>query len=361
MSEAGVPPDDVAAVVAVLASARGGCGCRSDLLDLMHEGAPIYRGRGGSEVERLRGFIAVSLAKAGFADALMPYALEELETGTNAYAVAAAARVARTASALPAGIAELMAAAIRRIRPLDEFVDFDNYPLRPGAGSMTAVGEVIETLAATGPQGRAAMETIGVRSPDAARGDHACCGGKSTAASEPGPVSGSIAALRDVELQNQDGTRARLGDIFEGRPGLIAFFYTRCMNPDKCSRTISQLAEVERLIRHDGADSSAVIAGITYDPEYDTPQRLQRYGADRGLPFGERCQLLRSTGSFAAIRDQLQLGVGYGSATVNRHRIELLVVDASGTIVHANLRRLWNTQEMADLLLRLEPAPALPS
>jgi len=157
--------------------------------------------------------------------------------------------------------------------------------------------------------------------------------------------------LRDIELQNQDGKCARFGDIFAGRPGIVAFFYTRCMNPNKCSRTISQLAEMQRVIRERAIGNPAMIAGITYDPEYDLPERLHRYGTDRRLAFDENCQLLRSTGSFDAIRDGLQLGVGYGSSTVNRHRIEVLVIDRAGAIVHSNVRRLWDVKELTDLLL----------
>jgi protein SCO1/2 len=102
------------------------------------------------------------------------------------------------------------------------------------------------------------------------------------------------------------------------------------------------------------ADNAAMVAAITYDPEYDLSERLRRYGADRGVPFGERCQLFRSTGSFAAIRDALDLGVGYGSATVNRHRIELMIVDPAGRIVDFHVRRLWDEDQVADALVAVE-------
>jgi protein SCO1/2 len=97
-----------------------------------------------------------------------------------------------------------------------------------------------------------------------------------------------------------------------------------------------------------------MVAGITYNPEYDLPERLRRYGADRGMCFDERCQLFRSTGPFAAIRDGLQLGVGYGSSTLNRHRIELIIVDPAGHIVEFNVRRLWDEHEVADALATVD-------
>ena len=78
---------------------------------------------------------------------------------------------------------------------------------------------------------------------------------------------------------------------------------------------------------------------------------LRESSAILGLEFGEQCQLLRSTGPFDPIRDALDLGVGYGSSTVNRHRIELFLIDRAGMIVDSRLRRLWQAQEVADMLL----------
>jgi cytochrome oxidase Cu insertion factor (SCO1/SenC/PrrC family) len=157
---------------------------------------------------------------------------------------------------------------------------------------------------------------------------------------------------RPARISDRMRTEPAFGQIFGGRTSVIVFFYTRCMNPDKCSRSISKLARVHRLIGQ--TFNNAMVAGITYDPEYDLPERLRRYGADRGMYFGERCQLFRSTGAFAVIRDGLQLGVGYGSSTVNRHRIELIIVDPAGRIVQFNVRRLWDEHEVADALAIVE-------
>jgi cytochrome oxidase Cu insertion factor (SCO1/SenC/PrrC family) len=177
-------------------------------------------------------------------------------------------------------------------------------------------------------------------------------GGGGPRSAEPVSTARSMTALIHIELQNQDGICANFEHIFGGRASVIAFFYTRCMNPEKCSRTISKLAQVHKLVGR--RDSNAVVAGITYDPEYDIPERLRRYGADRGIKFADSCQLLRSIGSFIPIRDALHLNVGYGAATVNRHAIELIFVDAAGTIVGNNVRRLFDEGEVADALLRMD-------
>lgn len=370
-----LPDNEIATILADLVLLGAGCGCRRELLPLLREDASIYRGRGTTETERMRAFVMAGIARAGLADELMPYVIEELETGTSPYTIAAAARAARGASSLPEEIAGLLLGAIDRIRHLDEYVHLDTYPAPPGAGYTTAIAEAIKTLAIAGPSGRAAIKSLSDRAAnggyfslsvmtllEAALGEnkepyisHTCCKHNAQAiAAEPQPVARSIADLSQIELQNQDGIRTSFGQTFGGRTSLIVFFYTRCMNPDKCSRSIGQVARLHRLIGQNLADSTAMIAGITYDPEYDLPERLYRYGADRGMRFGDRCQLFRSTGPFAAVRDGLQLGVGHGSSTVNRHRIELIIVDPAGRIVKANVRRLWDERAVADALATVD-------
>ncbi|MDB5503948.1 MAG: hypothetical protein JWR89_3850 [Tardiphaga sp.] len=324
----------IAEVLSEIAAGNDGADRRAQLR-LLDEGASIYQGKGATEVERLRATIMVRLARAGLADALMPYAVEELETATTAYPVAAAAQVVRSATALPDDIANLLAGAIDRIRLADDFVDFDSYPAPPDAGTHTAIGEATAALAAV--LEKAAGATA-----------RSCCGGgHPAAASRPRHIDDVAGA---VELQNQDGRCVTFRDRFAGRTSLIAFFYTRCMNPDKCSRTISQLVRLDRLLGARDPNHGVMLAGISYDPEYDLPPRLQRYGADRGMVFSETCQLFRATGSFASIRDGLDLGVGYSASTVNRHRIEILLCDASGAMVDFNARRLWDVEEAADAI-----------
>jgi cytochrome oxidase Cu insertion factor (SCO1/SenC/PrrC family) len=358
-------PDDVAVAL------RAATPADRELLGLLHENSPVYQGKGSSEVERLRALIMVGLVKAGFADELVPYAIEEFETGTDAYAIAAAARVVRAASNLPADIVPLINRAIERVRRRNEFVRFDEESSAPEHSPVTAVDEVMAALSVLGSARCAApgsVEDIPAipmhRSIPKRQMHAACCKEDRTGeGGEPNrmPIVGTVAGLGDIELQNQDGQCTRFGDLFAKRVGLVAFFYTRCMNPEKCSRTVSQLAEVARLIRGTEADGSIMIAGITYDPAYDLSERLRRYGRERGLTFARDCQLLRTTGPFDALRDRFELGVGYGTSTVNRHRIELILIGYSGEIAQANVRRLWDVRDVATQLLAMHDGSRQPA
>ncbi len=127
-----------------------------------------------------------------------------------------------------------------------------------------------------------------------------------------------------------------------GRPSALAFFYTRCMNPEKCSLTVTRLARLARRVANSGLDANAV--GMSYDPRFDRAGRLKTYGTDRGMVFSPRCSLLRTQGPFDPVRDAFDLGVGFGPVNVNRHRLDLIVLDASLRVSRTFERRLWQEE-----------------
>ena len=110
-----------------------------------------------------------------------------------------------------------------------------------------------------------------------------------------------------------------LADALAGRETVLAFFYTRCMNPARCSLTITRMAAAAR------RGARAHLA-MTYDPAYDSATRLRRYGDERGFPFGEAARFVRTRDAWPAVKAMFALRVGYGPVTVNEHARELFVV-----------------------------------
>jgi protein SCO1/2 len=58
--------------------------------------------------------------------------------------------------------------------------------------------------------------------------------------------------------------------------------------------------------------------------------------------FGDDVRFFRATAGFDALAARLALGVGYGPSTVNRHRIELFLVDARGDVAASFTRMQWD-------------------
>jgi cytochrome oxidase Cu insertion factor (SCO1/SenC/PrrC family) len=353
---------DVAARIDALRRSPGAAG---ELTAMLAEQSPVFAGRGTTETERLRGYILASFEVAGLPADAVPYVLEELEIGRNPYAVAAAARALRGTTELPAEAPALLVDAIARLRDTDDVVSFEGFAT-VSRGEVTALVELARTVAFHARRAKVALGELQTlvanegeafsptvrgeleRAVDAvARADAApCCGGH---ADTPSPAaSARRTTIEDLALENQDGVPLTFAEAFSGRPTALAFFYTRCMNPEKCSLTVTKLGRLARLVDEEALDAN--VGGITYDPAFDRPPRLKAYGVDRGVAFSPRCSLLRTVGPFDPLQDAFKLGVGFGPVTVNRHRLDLVVLDGSFAVAQRFERRLWHEETVLEAL-----------
>jgi protein SCO1 len=368
------PVEDIFAYVDRL---RATPASRDDLLGLLPEQAPLYAGRSANQVERIRGYLLASFETTGLPAAAVDYVLEELETGLDPYAVAAAAKALRGAHVVPDQAVPLLLKAIDRIRLSDDFVCFEPADAATsGRPSTTALMELLRTLTWLGRRAVAALADLkAMVEPGAAAlapavrleidkaidavsrsgppTAHACCAGPvNSAAAELSAARYHEADVRKLGLQDQNGRLLSFAEFFLGRPSVMTFFYTRCMNPEKCSLTITRLARLQSRICEEGLHGDVNIGAITYDPAFDLPRRLYAYGTDRGMRFDQRNRMLRTVGAFEPLRRQFDLGVGYGAVTVNRHRRELFVLGGSGVPILAARRTLWDEDEVLGTLKR---------
>jgi protein SCO1/2 len=293
--------------------------------------------------------------------------------------VAAAAKALRGARDLPSHIGPLLLAAIDRIRGSDDVVCFDfRADPRTGDAPTTALMELFRTLAWLGlraseaeaplkamlgqePPGFSAQVKAEIEKALAA----VCRGSMPTqarcCAAHPAPVAFTPAAktppggidIKAIELQDQDGAVFSFGDFFRERPSVLTFFYSRCVNPNKCSLTITKLARLQKRIDAEGLQGRFNVAAVTYDPAFDLPGRLRCYGADRGMSFDDRNRLLRTTGPFEPFQRWLDLGVGYGSTTVNQHRLDIVILDDTGQPCAGIVRLQWDEADVLAALMAL--------
>jgi protein SCO1 len=84
----------------------------------------------------------------------------------------------------------------------------------------------------------------------------------------PLPVLGQVA---DFTLTNQAGQTVALADL-RGKVWVADIIFTRCPGP--CARMTRQMAEVQKDLP---AASTARLVSLTTDPEFDTPEVLQKY------------------------------------------------------------------------------------
>jgi protein SCO1/2 len=344
------------------------------LLELLPERIPVYGGRSANTVTRMRGYLLAAFESAGLPGEALPYVFEELESGRSAYLVAAAARALRGRESRSSDAVPFLLKAIENITYVDDKMSFDTYrPSWPLSGHTTALQEIAATVAWLGSEASSALPALqglldepGVLS-DAARAElesvvsqlsagGSCCAVPAPSlccAHEPETARPVIHDIRprtlapaEVELEDQDGAHVRFGEFFTGKPSVVAFFYTRCDNPNKCSLTITKLGRLQARLTDLGLDGQIRTAAITYDPEFDLPARLRVYGENRGVIFSPSNRLFRTRGALAPLEDYFELGVSFGGTLVNRHRIELFLLDQRCRVAAAFTRLQWDVEDV---------------
>ena len=339
-----------------------------ELLPLLHEGHPVYDGRGESAAVRTRGWVMAAYEDVGLPPEAVPVVLETLHTALDAFSVAAAAKAARGAVAADPALPPALTAALVRMRGRDDSVSFAGLrPSWPDPHSTTALTEVLRTLRALGSTAHGVhgdlLDVRRVHAPtwSASVRDALDAAIEATArvplalietASAPymAPPPAGTQEVGAVELEDQDGTVTTFDEHFLGRRHVVAFFYTRCGNPAKCSATVSRLAVLARQLPDMLGGADVGVAGISYDPGYDTPERLAAYGAARGMPFSETVRLFRAPAGHAVLREHFDLKVGYVATLVNQHAVELYLVGSDGRTEHSWTRLPWTVEEVLHVL-----------
>ncbi|HEX8875000.1 MAG TPA: SCO family protein [Nitrosospira sp.] len=362
------------------------------LVDLLREDNPIYDQRGTAAITRMRGWVLLAFERLGLPGAALIFVLEELDNGRDAYLVAAAARSLRSCANPGPAMAAFLMRALANIQFHDDRVSLDRYggyaisPLYRGetaakenTGATTAVDELLATLRWLGSDARDAVPAMEALLADSAKGG----GTFSTAQTKmlstilqsvrpaepaPEPLPGcctlphGIGAFREwipascpnrrkiesIAFEDQDGKRITFRDFFRGQPSVVAFFYTRCTNPLKCSLTVTKLARLQKLLITRRLSGRIRTAAITYDPEFDLAERLRGYGESRGMHIDADNRILRTMEGIEPLQKYFGLGVNFIHSLVNRHRVEVYILDTAGKIAASFERIQWDENEVLD-------------
>jgi protein SCO1/2 len=354
---------------------RGG-ECGPELVPLLSVSHEAFRGRSAGSVARMRAYAMAAFHDIGLPDQAVPYIIEVLETSFHPNLVAAAARAVRGMAAPDARLADYLIHSIYNIWQNDQPVSFEAYDVKwPLTSFSTALLEVLDTLAWLGasahhviPELETLLSAFSTRFNPRVRASIAHCvetlrssaadSPKACCCSAPLIESGAVTAggdldIASIELEDQDGRRFEWHQFFRGKPSVLAFFYTSCMNPRKCAQTIYNLANIHKGLTDAGLDGQVRVAAITYDARRDTPAVLRQYGESKGIRFGADCKMMRVPSRFDAVKDAFDLGVNYIGTQVNDHRVELYLLDCDGKVTHAFLRLQADPEHVITELVRL--------
>jgi len=154
------PEEKIAEWIDAIQQSSGNC---EPLLKLLPEQTLTYQGRSTNEIIRIRGYILAAFETLGLPDAAIPYVLEELESGRDAYLVAAAAKAVRGISNPTEQLIPFLFKAVENIKYMDDAITFDSYkPQWPIENYTTALTEIFETFKHLGKIAHSALPKLEV-------------------------------------------------------------------------------------------------------------------------------------------------------------------------------------------------------
>lgn len=347
------------------------------LVILLKEQHAVYKNKSANAVARMRGYVLYSFFLKGLPNSAVIFVYEELESSREAYLVAAAALALRKSVKRRTEMADLLLKALHNIKFIDNYFSFDNYYQQwPLDNKTTAFIEILNSMQWLGTYAKTCLPTLeilAVNKDNRLSKQHViaiketirvienseiqiedCCNDiPSLLGLNTGILSNKnnrINRFREISLEDQDGHQVYLHEFTKDRPTLVAFFYTRCDNPLKCSLTITNLAAIQKKLMQEDWGSKVALSAISYDSFYDQHNRIKKYGESRGIIFNEQMSMFRAIPDISVLRNYFDLGVNYTGEVVNRHVIELYLIDGDGHIMKRFQRNQMDNISIIDYL-----------
>lgn len=133
-------------------------------------------------------------------------------------------------------------------------------------------------------------------------------------------------------------------DNLQGKVSIMNFIFTRCRNKKMCPAATQRMHSLQQLVNQKGLSDKVQFISISFDPDYDTPEKLIHYGKAHGLDFANYKLL---TGDLPTIQ---QLKRNFRIFTVGNnenieHTMNTVIFNQNGNIVFGKAGHLWNEED----------------
>ncbi len=172
---------------------------------------------------------------------------------------------------------------------------------------------------------------------------------------EKTPVLEPGQKVPDFSMTTQSGEPLALSDL-RGKTVVLTFVYTRCPLPEYCPLMDRKFAEIARRLALRGDRARDVrLLSVSFDPEHDTPDVLEKHAA----VVGARPPLWRFA---VAAHDELRkvaepLGLMYAPMSNEiAHSLSTAVIGPDGRLIRLERGSAWTVEElMASILSHASP------
>jgi protein SCO1 len=178
------------------------------------------------------------------------------------------------------------------------------------------------------------------------------------------PANAPIRIVRDVEplnpgdalpeyhFTNHLGQAVSLGQ-FRGQALAISFIFTRCPFPKFCPLMSSNFQELQGLlIKNPNAPTNWHLLTISFDPAYDTPERLAAYAAKHRADPARWSFLTGELIDVTALAEQVGLQFWRDEGGGINHNLRTMVVDAQGRVQTILRENKWTPEELAGEIIK---------
>jgi protein SCO1/2 len=151
----------------------------------------------------------------------------------------------------------------------------------------------------------------------------------------------------DFELINQDQEKVRLSQ-FQESVKFISFIYIRCSMARMCPLTTKNFRRLQKLFREDQAKRVELML-ITFDPQFDTPGALKKYGEMYEADFSNWNFLTGSEEEIDAVCENYEIIHEKQENGMIRHSIMAYLIDKQN-----NIRKIYIGNDWDPLRVKLD-------
>jgi len=144
-----------------------------------------------------------------------------------------------------------------------------------------------------------------------------------TAASEREKLS------TDFTMTDQDGQPFELKNML-GKPTAATFIFTRCANPNMCPLQGIKMANLQKQIEKAGLSDKVNLLVFTFDPAYDTPERLKAWGKEQGIALTNAKLLRPDPREFGDFQYEYRFRAGATADGQITHKTDMMLIDHEG-------------------------------
>lgn len=161
--------------------------------------------------------------------------------------------------------------------------------------------------------------------------------------------------MPDYPFVTEEGKKIRLSD-FKGQALGLTFIFTRCPFPAFCPRMTDYFGKAAAELLKEGNPTNWHFLSITFDPEFDTPERLKQYAQLKypKRPADKWNFVTSEMIEIDAITEQFGLAFAFRDGTID-HNLRTVVIDAAGKVQQILIGNEWPVE---DLVTEMKKAAA---